>query len=83
MRTTITLDENLHAELKRRAAQHGTTVSRLVEEAVRSALSPSLEKKEKGFELVTYGGTGRYTEHDLDKTSRLIEQDDISRYPGR
>ena len=35
MRTTITLDERLMAKLKRRAAEQGTSVSKLVEQAAR------------------------------------------------
>jgi predicted DNA-binding ribbon-helix-helix protein len=33
MRTTITIDEGLLDELKKRAAREGTTVSRLIEES--------------------------------------------------
>ncbi|MGQ0737158.1 MAG: ribbon-helix-helix protein, CopG family [Acidobacteriota bacterium] len=33
MRTTITLDDRLLAQLKERAAESGTSVSRLVEQA--------------------------------------------------
>jgi hypothetical protein len=35
MPTTVTLDERLIAHLERRAAEHGTSVSKLVEQAVR------------------------------------------------
>ncbi|MGH9897049.1 MAG: ribbon-helix-helix protein, CopG family [bacterium] len=35
MRTTITLDDRLLAQLKKRASESGTSVSRLVEQAIR------------------------------------------------
>ncbi|MBI3928728.1 MAG: CopG family transcriptional regulator [Armatimonadetes bacterium] len=80
MRTTITIDDHLLEELKKRAARAGTTVSRLIEDAVRSTLGPSQAAPKRDFRLVTFGGTGRFTDVDLDKTSRLLEHDDISRF---
>jgi metal-responsive CopG/Arc/MetJ family transcriptional regulator len=35
MRTTISLDDRLLAQLKRRASESGTSVSKLIEQAVR------------------------------------------------
>lgn len=35
MRTTISLDEHLLTQLKKRAAESGTSVSRLIEQAIR------------------------------------------------
>ena len=84
MRTTITLDDALLAQLKKRAAASGTTVSRLVEQAVRLFIrTPPAPKKQNRFELVTFGRGGRFSRQIIDKTSRLIEDDDIARYAGR
>lgn len=85
MRTTITLDERLHAQLKRRAAEQGISVSKLVEQAVRLLVrAPRTPTVAQTFELVTFGKGGRFSRHNLDKTSRLLEADDVERFrPGR
>ena len=81
MRTTITLDERLMAQLKRRAAEQGTSVSKLVEQAVRLFVrTPRAPAASPRFELVTFGKGGRFTRQNLDKTSALIEADDIERF---
>lgn len=78
MRTTITLDERLIAQLKRRAAEQGTSVSRLVEQAVRLFVrSPRTPTVPQAFELVTFGKGGRFSRHNIDKTSALLEADDL------
>lgn len=85
MRTTITIDDSVLDDLKQRAAQRGTTVSRLIEDSVRLALTqpsePAAARKE--FELVTYGRGGRFTQLDVNRTSALLERDDRERYGGR
>ena len=84
MRTTITLDDALLAQLKKRAAASGTTVSRLIEQAIRPFVrTPPPPRKQSRFELVTFGRGGRFSRQNVDKTSRLIEDDDVVRYAGR
>ena len=83
MRTTITLDERLLAQLKKRASESGTSVSRLIEQAVRLRLRTPAAAKRDRFELVTFGSGGRFSRHNVDKTSALIEDDDIERFAGR
>lgn len=84
MRTTISLDDKLLEQLKGRAAASGTTVSRLIEQAVRLFVrTPRAAKQEDRFELVTFGRGGRFSRRNIDKTSRLIEEDDVARYSGR
>ena len=84
MRTTITLDERLIAQLKRRAAEQGTSVSKLVEQAVRLFVrTPRTPTVPPTFELVTFGRDGRFTRHNIDKTSALIETDDLERFASR
>jgi hypothetical protein len=85
MRTTITLENRLLADLKRRATERGTTVSRLIEDSVRLAISrPKGERnRQDAFELVTYGKGGRFTQLDVDRTSVLLERDDLERYGSR
>ncbi len=84
MRTTITIDEQILDQLKARAAREGTTVSRLIEDSVRIAARRNVESAAvQTFELVTFGKGGRFTSLDVDRTSAMIERDDIARYGGR
>ncbi len=81
MRTTITLDERLIAQLKRRAAEQGTSVSKLVEQAVRLFVrTPRTTTPSQSFELVRFGKGGHFSRHNIDKTSALLEADDIERF---
>jgi hypothetical protein len=81
MRTTITLDDRLMAQLKRRAAAEGTSVSKLVEQAVRLFVrTPRAPAGTPDFELVTFGSGGRFSRHNIEKASALIEADDIERF---
>lgn len=85
MRTTISIDNSVLDDLKRRAAQRGTTVSRLIEDSVRFSLAGPTDRPGVGreLELVTYGRGGRFTRLDVDRTSALLELDDLARYGGR
>jgi len=81
MRTTITLDDRVFAQLKKRAAESGTSVSRLVEQAIRLLIrTPPPAKRRDRFELVTFGRGGRFSRQNIDKTSGLLEADDITRF---
>ena len=84
MRTTITIDERLFSQLKQRAAESGTSVSRLIENAVRlSARTPVSTAREEPFELITFGAGGRFSRHNIDKASALFEVEDLERYGSR
>lgn len=83
MRTTITLDDRLFAQLKKRAAESGMSVSRLVEQAVRLLIRTPAAKRPERFELVTFGQGGRFSRHNIDKTSALLEADDVTRFSRR
>ena len=74
MRTTITIADAVLDDLKQRAAQRGTTVSRLIEHSARLALAtpPEPAATPEEFELVTYGRGGRFTQLDVDRTSALL-----------
>jgi hypothetical protein len=81
MRTTITLDERLISQLKRRAAEQGTSVSKLIEQAVRLFVrSPRTPTAPQAFELVTFGKGGRFSRHNIDRTSALLEADDVEQF---
>ena len=80
MRTTITLDEHLLERLKKRAAESGTSVSGLIERAVRLLLQASAAQRRDRFDLVTFGEGGEFTTLNIDKTAALLEPDDVERF---
>lgn len=81
MRTTITLDDQLLAKLKKRAAESGTSVSRLIEQAIRLLMqAPPTHRRKDRFELVTFGAGGRFSRHNIDKVSSLIEAEELERF---
>jgi hypothetical protein len=75
MRTTITIDEGILNQLKARAAAEGTTVSRVIEDLLRRAARPN-----ESFELITFGKGGRLPSLNIDRTSALLERDDLVRH---
>ena len=84
MRTTITLDDRLVGQLKRRASESGTSVSKLVEQAVRLFVrTPRSPASQESFELVTFGAGGRFSRQNIDKTAALLEADDVERFASR
>jgi hypothetical protein len=83
MRTTITIDDDLLEQLKRRAAERGTTVSRLIEDSVRLAAARPRAAEAEDFKLVTFGRGGRFTGLDVNKTAALLEPEDVERYGRR
>lgn len=84
MRTTITLDEHILAQLKRRASESGTSVSKLIEQAVRLFIrTPRSPTPEEPFDLVTFGAGGHFSRQNIDKTAALFEADDLDRFASR
>ncbi len=84
MRTTITLDDRLLAQLKKRASETGTSVSRLIEQAIRLLMrTPRAASRQDRFDLVTFGAGGRFSRQNIDKTSTLLETDDVDRFAKR
>jgi hypothetical protein len=80
MRTTVTLDDRLLERLKKRAAESGTSVNRVVERAVRLLLQAPAPQQPEHFDLVTFGEGGRFTPLNIDKTAGIMEADDIDRF---
>ena len=80
MATTITIDDEIFEQLKARAARESTSVRRLIEDSLRVAvLLPQDEPRaDQPFELVTFGQGGQFTRYDVDRTSSLLELDDLA-----
>lgn len=84
MRTTITLDDRLFAQLKKRAAESGTSVSRVIEQAIRLLMrTPRPARHQDPFDLVTFGAGGRFSQQNIDKISALLEADDVESFARR
>jgi hypothetical protein len=74
MRTTLVLDENLFRKARERAAASNTTISDVVNEALREALAkPPL--KATPFQMLTFGG-GETVMHEPSDFAELLSLDD-------
>lgn len=74
-RTTIRLPEDLLREAKKHAAERGTSLTRLVEEALRATLSRARQGEEsrEPVSLTTVDGSGVQPGVDLDDTAALLD----------
>ena len=84
MRTTITLDDGLAADLKRQARAEGKSLSALIVEALRAQLGkrPAAQKPAK-FRLVTVKGGGLQPGVELGTPGALEEAEDVERWTRR
>lgn len=75
MRTTVRLPDDLLKEAKKRAAERGTTLTALLEEALRETLARSRDREDAGepVRLTTVGGSGTRPGVDLDDSAALLE----------
>jgi Arc/MetJ family transcription regulator len=74
MRTTISIDDELLARLKERAARTGRTMSELVEDAVREMLARGRSHgRQEPIRLRTAGGSGPLPGVDLHDSAALLE----------
>ncbi|MGE0059572.1 MAG: ribbon-helix-helix protein, CopG family [Dehalococcoidia bacterium] len=72
MRTTITLDDELLREAKRRAAESGRTMTQVIEEAVRTGFAQSpVVKRKRPFRLRTVKGEGFFPGVDINDSAGL------------
>lgn len=81
MRTTITLDEGLAADLKRRAREEGKSLSAVIAEALRAQLAKrQAPPKIPPFRLVTVKGGGPRPGVELTQMRALEELEDLERW---
>jgi hypothetical protein len=73
MRTTIRLDDDLLAKAKRAAVERGTTLTAVIEDALRRALAPSPSSRREPFSLPTFRGDGFRPGVDLDDTASVLD----------
>ena len=74
MRTTVRLDDELIHEVKRVAAEERTTLTALLEQALRELLARRRQARLRPREpLPTYAGRGLQPGVDLDDTAALLD----------
>ena len=75
MRTTVVLDDELVKKAKKRAAELRTTLSEVINQALREAVSKSLPRR-SAFKMITYGGP-KSVHHEPEDFKRILEEEDI------
>jgi len=84
MRTTISLDNRLAEQVKRRAAREGMSVSAFIARTLDDALKrPETPIPVAPFRLVTVRGEGLQPGVDLDRPNALVASDDEDAFVGR
>ena len=75
MRTTITIDEQLLADVKRRAATTGQTISQVIEDAVRESLLRDryVDVAEPEVDLPTWSGGGFQPGVDINDNAAVLD----------
>jgi hypothetical protein len=74
MRTTINLPEELLAQVKKLAAASHSTVTALIEDALREAVAKRRRKRrQERVDLRTYGKQGLLPGVDIDDTASLLD----------
>ncbi len=74
MRTTIRMDDDLLRRAKEHAARTGTTLTRVIEHAVRQLLARRrVSQVREPVRLPTFCGEGLQPGIDLDDTAALVE----------
>jgi hypothetical protein len=76
MRTTISLDERLARQVKRRAAAEGLSVSAYIARTLNENLRRSTPEPAPPFRLLTVKGEGLQPGIDLDRPNALLTADD-------
>ena len=83
MRTTVSLPDPLLEHAKEYAAEHGMTLSAVLEDALRCLLARNLAQPARSFRLRTVRGRLVNQDLDLDRTSGLVAMDDEASFSGK
>ncbi len=76
LRTIISLDNELHRRAKSYAAEHGTSLTALVEEALRTRLAERRAKRRPPVRLPTFKGEGLQAGLSLDAMGAIYDRMD-------
>lgn len=82
VRTTVVLDDELVKKAKKRAAELKTTLSEVINQALRDAFTKPLPKR-KPFKVITYGEGLPPAHHTPEDIARMIEEEDLQFYRDR
>ena len=82
MRTTVVLDDELVKKAKKRAAELKTTLSEVINQALRDAVTKPLPKR-KPFKVITFGEGLPPFHRDPQEIKELLMEDDVRRYRDR
>ena len=84
MRTTISLEDRLAAQVRREAASRGVSVSAFIATVLDDALKRRTSAETPGpFRLITVGGSGPRPGIDLDRPRAVDTADDEARFRPR
>ncbi|MDQ3885434.1 MAG: ribbon-helix-helix domain-containing protein [Actinomycetota bacterium] len=73
MRTTITIDDHLLDEVRRRAAELRQTISQVIEDSVRESLLRRREDAREPFRVGAFNGGGYQPGVDLNDNAGLLD----------
>jgi hypothetical protein len=73
MRTTITIDDALLDQVRRRAAELRKTVSEVIEDSVRDSLLRRQDTKRETFRVRRFQGGGYQPGVDLDDNAAMLD----------
>jgi plasmid stability protein len=76
LRTIISLDDELHRRAKSYAAEHGTTLTALVEEPLRARLAEGRAERRPPVRLPTFKGDGLQDGLRLDEMGAIYDRMD-------
>ena len=76
MRTTISLEDRLAEQVRRRAEEEGLSVSAFIARTLDDALKRMAPRPSPPFRLVTVKGEGLHPEIELDRPRALVAEDD-------
>ncbi|MGI9003114.1 MAG: hypothetical protein ACR2GH_15895 [Pseudonocardia sp.] len=79
MRTTISIDDRLLDEVRRRAVELRQTVSQVIEDSVRESLLRARDPARAPFRVRPFHGGGYQTGVDLDDNASLLDLMDGNR----
>ncbi|MGH7233621.1 MAG: CopG family transcriptional regulator [Nitrospiraceae bacterium] len=83
MRTTINLPDELLTQIKKLAAISHSTVTALIEDALREALARRRTRRHERVTLKTYGKQGLLPGVDIDDTASVLDVMESSVGPAR
>lgn len=83
VRTTVVINDKLVAEAKRLAAARNTTLSEIINEALRERLTRSpVSRSNRPFRMPVFQGPGSQVDTSPAELARVGEKDELQPYPS-